>query len=336
MKKTVCACILIVVAALCVSAAPNADASGHRLSFFVEPLLQKGLGGTAYDLSFPVGGGQSGLSRLEFPAASLEAGITAGLSIEKNGKRAWLFEASFAHSTLPWQAQMHDYDWTGLSGYPSIPWSYTYSDDTTVSWRASAEAAWTFGFLGPLSLSLYATYHYQYAYHVEDTLTGWQYVLVEPVVTDPPQYTAGWFSDPATDVLEYTLTAHEPGLGLMADLQVLTGLSLELRAAFTPVYVSDVDDHILRTKLSTASGWGAGFYGHLSAIYHFPRYYKGFSTYIALNGELIYYSVSTTQTQHWYGTGDEPDVPKGTTEKGIGHVITSTQFQVGLRFGFVF
>ena len=322
-----------IVAAFCVCAAPNGP-----VTFFIEPLLLKGLGGTAYDLSsYDPTVGQSGLSRLEFPMASLEAGITAGLFVESNGRRAWLFEASIAHSTLGWQAQMNDYDWTGLSGFPPIPWSYTYSTDTTVSWRASAEAAWTFSTHGPLSFSLYAVYHFQYASHVEDTLVGWQYIAVSPA-TVPPSYTAKWFSSPTQDVLEYTLTAHEPGLGLMADWLVLDGLSLELRAAFTPVYISDTDDHKLRTKLSTASGWGAGVYARFRGKYEFPRYYKAFSTYIALDGELIYYSVSTTQTQYWYGNADvsQGGPPQGTTYTGIGHVVTSTQFQVGLSFGFVF
>ena len=332
-KKLASVGLLVVVAALCAGVAPAASAEESRVSFFIEPLLLKGLGGTAYDLSsYDPPSGQSALSRLEFPMFSLEAGVTAGLSIEKNGQRAWLFEASIAHSTLALHGNMNDYDWTGLSGFPSIPWSYTYSSDTTTSLRASVEAAWTFGSLGPLSFSLYAVYHYQYASHVEDTLTGWQYVPVKPATT-PPSYNAGWFSDPTTDVLEYTITAHEPGLGLMVDLQALSGLTFQVRAAFTPVYVSDSDDHKLRTKLSTASGWGAGAYVNVKGKYRFPKYYKDFSTYVALDGELISYYVSTTQTQYWYATSDQP---QGTKYTGIGHVITSTQFQVGLSFGFEF
>jgi hypothetical protein len=330
MKKTVCACLLIGVAVLCVSAEPSTSAGDSRLSFFIEPILLKGLTGTAYDLSYSLGGGYSDLSRLEFPAASLEAGISAGLSIEKDGKKAWLFEASFAHSTLPWGARMTDYDWFGVPPSLKVPLSYTYSDDTTTSWRASAEAAWTFSYLGPLSLSLYARYLYQTADHVEDTITGWDYTF--NAAGDTPDGW-DWGTDPRTDVLEYTLTAHMPGLGLIADLEALPGLNFELRAAFTPVYVSDVDDHKLRNKLSTAEGWGAGLYANLRAIYHFARYNNGSSAYLALNGELIYYSVSTTQTQYWYADGDQP---KGTKYTGIGHVITSTQFQVGLTFGFAF
>ena len=327
-------CILLILSATGVGAAPGTGANESQVSFFVEPYLQKGLGGTAYDLFVDQGGGQSALSRLEFPMASFAAGISTGIQVERNGKREWLFEAAVSHSTIPMAARMNDYDWFGLTGYPSIPWSYTYSNDSTFSWRASAEVAWTFSSAGPLSISLYAKYHYQYAYHVEDTLTGWQYVF-SPSTGLP--INTGWFSDSTTDVLEYALTAHEPGLGLMADMQALPGLSFELRAAFTPVYVSDRDDHKLRTKLSTASGWGAGLYANLRGTYQFPRYFKSFSTYIALEGELIYYSVSTTQTQYWYGNADAANgAPQGTTYTGIGHVITSTQFQIGLRFGFRF
>jgi hypothetical protein len=123
----------------------------------------------------------------------------------------------------------------------------------------------------------------------------------------------------------------------MADIQTLPGLSFELRACYAPVYVSDRDDHKLRTKLSTASGWGSGVYANLRAIYQFPRYFKSVTTYIALDGELIYYSVSTTQTQYWYGNADAANgAPQGTTITGVGHVITSTQYQIGLRLGFSF
>ena len=132
-KKPVFVFFLLLVAVLCARAAPNPSSDESRLSFFIEPILLKGLGGTAYDLYAGTGGGESVLSRLEFPAASLEAGVNAGLSMEKNGRRTWLFEASIAHSTLPWQARMYDYDWHGKPGGISIPWSYTYSNDTTTS-----------------------------------------------------------------------------------------------------------------------------------------------------------------------------------------------------------
>ena len=337
-RRSMIECCAVVIAFMAVLAAPAwaappADKGSDGVRFFVEPILQKGFGGVAYDLSFSQGGGYTGLSRLEFPQLALEAGLVAGFSISQGEKREWLVEASVMHSTLAFAGSMNDYDWTQYLAYPKVPISYTYSQDSTVSWHASLEAAWTLAFAKPWSLALYGTYRYQDLSHVEDGYTGWQYVPdatadgVVPVVV----------SSTTPDVLEYTLSSHTIGVGLMGDLAPLPGFSLELRAAFTPVYVSDSDDHKLRTKLSTASGWGSGFYGDMRAKYLLSRS-SGVTPYFALEGELIYYVVSTTQTQYWYGNGDAANggPGQGTLITDVGHVITSTQYQVGLRFGLMF
>jgi len=313
---------------------PSEDAVG--VSFFIEPLLQKGFGGTSYDLSFDEGGGVTGLSRLEFPQLSLEAGALLGLSINRGTRREWLFEAGITHSTFPMSGTMNDYDWTQYAGYPKVPFSYTYSDDSTVSWHASLEVAWTFATVNPLSFSLLGMYRYQSISHVEDSYTGWQYVW-NPSYPPNGAWDLYTFSYPTPDVLEYTLTSHTIGLGFLADLQAFPGFHIELRACYTPVYVSDQDDHKLRTKLSTASGWGNGLYADLKAVYYLPRIAAGVTPYLALDGEVIYYVVDTTQTQYWYGNADAGNgAPQGTLITGVGHVITSTQYQLGLRIGFSF
>ncbi|MGO9308291.1 MAG: hypothetical protein ACLQDL_04635, partial [Spirochaetia bacterium] len=311
------------------AALPSEDAVG--VSFFVEPLLQKGFGGTSYDLSFfdPTSG-STGLSRLEFPQLSLEAGGLLGITINRGAQREWLLEVGITHSTFPMSGTMNDYDWTQYPGIPKIPFSYTYSDDSTVSWHASFEAAWTFATVGAMSFALYGTYRYQSMSHVEDSATGWQYVydtttgeyaLVPVMITTP-------------DVLEYTLTSDSFGLGFLVDLEAFSGFHVELRACYTPVYVSDSDDHKLRTKLSTASGWGNGLYADLKAVYDLPKIGGNITPYIALDGEIIYYVVDTTQTQYWYGNADAGNgAPQGTLITGVGHVITSDQFQLGLRIG---
>lgn len=313
-------------------AAPPADEGSSSVRFFVEPILQKGLGGVAYDLSFYQGAGSTGLSRLEFPQFSLEAGLAAGFSVSQGEKREWLVEASIAHSTVAFPGSMNDYDWTQYLSYPKVPFSYTYSADSTVSWHASLEAAWTFAFARPWSLALYGTYRYQDVSHGEDGYTGWQYA---PDATSDG-YVPMVISSTTPDVLEYTLSTHTIGVGLMGEVDPLPGLSAELRAAFTPVYASDRDDHKLRTKLSTASGWGTGFYGDMRATCVLSRS-SGVTPYLALEGEVIYYVVSTTQTQYWYGNADAANgAPQGTVVTGVGHVITSAQFEVGLRFGLMF
>jgi hypothetical protein len=227
---------------------------------------------------------------------------------------------------------MNDYDWTLYPGYPQVPWSYTYSQDSTTSWHASLEAAWTFAYAKPFSIALYGTLRYQSLSHVENTAIGWQYVFD----TSSNEYGLYGVNIQTSDVLEYTLTSQTIGLGLLADLQGFPGFTLELRAAYTPVYMSDSDNHVLRTKLSTASGWGNGIYGDLRAIYKFPKG-RILTPYVALDGELIYWVVNTTQTQYWYGNADAANgTPEGTLITGIGHIVTSAQYQAGFRFGFMF
>jgi hypothetical protein len=103
------------------------------------------------------------------------------------------------------------------------------------------------------------------------------------------------------------------------------------------VYAFDRDDHKLRTKLSTAEGWGIGLYADLKAVYRLNRIAKGVIPYLVLNGEINYFVVNTLQTQYWYGNADASNgEPQGTLFTGIGHVITSSQYQIALRFGFSF
>jgi hypothetical protein len=138
----------------------TANENTLTVNFFVEPLLQKSFGGTSYDLSYDEGSGYTSLSRLEFPLVSLEAGPFAGISIERGGKRKWLIESGATHSIFSISGTMNDYDWTQYESYPKIPTSYTYSQDSTESWNASLDAAWTFASAGPWSCGLYWVYRY--------------------------------------------------------------------------------------------------------------------------------------------------------------------------------
>jgi len=313
--------------------APGASITGTNVRFTVDAFVQKGFGGTAYDLSEDDGGGITSLSQLEFPQVQAEAGVSLGMSINRDRERQWLIEASYSHSVFDIQGTMNDYDWTQYPVYPPIPWSYTHSQDSTLSWQAAMGIARRLFTVGSLSLSLYGSFRYQYASHVENTATGWQYVWD----TSTSAYDLYGISDPTSDVLEYALMSYAPGLGVLFDLQVLPGLSFELRGCYTPVYASDRDDHKLRTKLSTASGWGNGADVDVRVVYQFGGPLAKVAPYVAADGEFVYYSISTTQTQYWYGNADASNgAPEGTTISGVGHVITSAQYQVGVRFGVAF
>jgi len=273
------------------------------------------------------------LSRLEFPDSQGEVGARVGIAIERNHRREWLIDATYLHSVLNFPGTMYDYDWTKYSAYPKIPWSYTSSQDSTSAWQSSIELARTLFSAGALSFALYGYFRYQYAYHVENTLSGWQYLWN----SSKSAYDLYGISDQTQDVLEYTISSYAPGLGLLIDLAAVPRLHFALRACYTPVYASDQDNHILRTKLSTAAGWGNGTYADLAATLQLGDLAAAVVPYVALDGSFTYYSISTTQTQYWYGNADASNgAPQGTTLTGISHVITSNQYELDVRFGFAF
>jgi hypothetical protein len=78
-------------------------------------------------------------------------------------------------------------------------------------------------------------------------------------------------------------------------------------------------------------------YSDLEAVYELPAIASIITPYIALEGEVVYYVANTSQTQFWYGNADAANgAPIGTLYSGIGHLITSAQYQIGLRIGFRF
>ena len=111
------------------------------------------------------------------------------------------------------------------------------------------------------------------------------------------------------EALRYTLKAHGFPLGLELRLAPGGRLALALELAYLPVYASDVDDHLLRNKLSTAAGLGHGAQGAIEVRFALS---PGASApargaYLAARVEGLAWLVSTTQTQEWYG--DDPAAP---------------------------
>jgi len=313
--------------------APKQSTTDSTVHLSAGAIAQKSFGQTSYDLLADQGGGTIGLSRLEFPDTQAEVGARIGIAIERNNRRQWLIDATYLHSVLNFPGTMYDYDWTKYSAYPKVPWSYTSSQDSTSAWQSSIELARTLFSAGALSFALYGYFRYQYAYHVENTLSGWQYLWN----SSSSAYNLYGISDQTQDVLEYTISSYAPGLGLLIDLEAVPRLHFALRACYTPVYASDQDNHVLRTKLSTAAGWGNGTYADLGAKLQIGDLAASVVPYVAVDGSFTYYSISTTQTQYWYGNADASNgAPQGTTLTGISHVITSNQYKLDVRFGFAF
>jgi hypothetical protein len=179
-----------------------------------------------------------------------------------------------------------------------------------------------------------AGFRYQRTKQTIDNYSGWQKHLDEPTLVYSDSVTFSVVNVPA---LTYEVKYGSPQVGLMVRLGSAHRSSVSAKAAFAPVFASDEDDHIQRNKLSTASGNGpgiaAGFKAHLVT-----RGSEKATPFVDVVADLHSLTVSTSQTQQWYG--DDPATPTiddtGHIEPGIPHEIRSTQLSLGFRFGVSF
>ncbi len=104
------------------------------------------------------------------------------------------------------------------------------------------------------------------------------------------------------------------------------------------VFASDVDDHILRNKISKASGTGPGFYSSIEFNLIINPENPGLKPFISLGADFSILSVSSGQTQSWYGddpiSDDEDET--GQVKENIPHKFTGLQLTLGLQVGLAF
>jgi hypothetical protein len=290
-------CVLV-AAVLCAAAVPRASGQAR---FSADVGLGEGFGVAAYDLQV-ASGGDLLKSRLEFPLDGLEASLRLMLSLPQRSRDLWRFEAGVSAGITDPGGLMRDYDWIKPVGYPPVPFSYTESNVRATAVGAYVQASRTLSVAGPLEPYVVFGYAYQYLYQSVRGYTGWQYLFD----TSGNPYDVQTISSTA-EALRYTLNAHTLPLGLGLRFELGPRWQLALEAAFLGVYASDVDDHLLRYKISTAAGLGYGGAGRLEALWLLSERKAGPVPYLALNVEGLAWRVPTTQTQRWYD--DEPSTP---------------------------
>ena len=99
-------------------------------------------------------------------------------------------------------------------------------------------------------------------------------------------------------------------------------------------YVADEDDHVLRYKLSTASGLGFGGYASLLARYTWRIRNGAGGPYLEVAGSAFAAKANTQQTQTYYTGATER--PPGTSYSGIDHQISTRQFGGSITAGIEF
>jgi hypothetical protein len=294
-------------------------------------------GDTRYLMEEPAAGVSS---ELIFPLNTLLTG--ASLRGESSGgRRGWAVEASVAVSILAPFGKMEDWDWWMFPGTPKVPFSFTESE-ATMFW-ITASASWqpvlAAGGWGRLNAVVGSRFHY--VYQEINGFNGWFWDDITSVGDDDPsppnvpdgrpelysQYGEGI-------VLTYRVLYLVPTAGMGVTLTPVSGVFLRLEAGLAMPYVSDEDDHVLRYKLSTASGLGFGGYASLLARYTWRNPQSRLRPYLQVAGSAFAAKASTQQTQTYYTGATE--APPGTSFSGIDHQISTRQFGGVLTFGFEF
>ncbi|MBA7580907.1 hypothetical protein ES708_22805 [subsurface metagenome] len=295
-----------------------------QLEFSFTGTIARMFGQTSYELEVtdPVLGV---MSLLEFPLGSTVAGLRAALEKHTNRGMPWAVRTSFYTNLGDPSNVMKDSDWFLYPDYPPIYFSYTESD--TEMRYLQATVRFDARLYSRRGFAIYVTGGYRYQYVDYDIMgfEGWQYVW------NGTAYELYVVSASSTlKVMEYEITHHAPMVGFAFRIAT-PNLAVDLAAGYQLLFISDYDDHILRTKLSTAEGIGHGLLCSLEGRYTLKRSIGSFMPFLFLAADFSYIYADIEQTQEWYG--DLDSVPKGTKYTGISHLIKSALFTSTLGIG---
>ncbi len=281
-------------------------------------------GSVEYDLRSD-SGGTGVMSRLDFPLDGLYPVLLVTVDGFENSRPAWSLTAAATGNIIGPYGVMVDQDWDLVAGYLPALWSYTESAASLRALRGALTFTTYLFHPQPADIGLRFGYAFESLYETLIGVTGWQYRYNS--VTS--SYDRVSVSESGT-VGTYQLYLHTLSAGLAYRFQLQKRLSFTLAGDGLVIFGFDDDDHILRTKRSTASTAGGGY--RLKAALSFApganRASSGFSLNLA--GSIEGFSLFGLQTQTWYGNADAPTAPQGTVYTGIYHHISGFRGRVGL------
>lgn len=274
-------------------------------------------------------------SQLEYPLDVVTAGVNVRLNSVADPSK-WSLEAGIFTSVNDPGGIMKDSDWEGAIGYfPLTQWSYTESSAKMSSLMLNVEA--THRVLSPGKLRISALGGFRY-HRIEQELfgvDGWQRTFDDINMEFEDPFFFDLLGD--TQVLYYEVKYIMPLIGLHSTTDLSPNLSAGLKTIFSPVWYKDVDDHVLRNKISEADGNGLGFIGSLTARYWLGSRGGAAVPYVDFFAEYTTISTTGSQTQKWYGDDEiTPDDDTGNFIAGIPHDVNATLYHLGLKIGMSF
>ncbi len=315
--------------------------------FTVDPFISHNFGYTEYIMEWsgylatPTDTGPYFLSsELEFPLDVIMLGAKIGLHSTKDTIYAWSIEAGYSTNLDDPGGIMKDHDWETvkrvIEGDTVYSWgqvekfSYTESSAEMNSTQLTLDGFLRVFHKRNFSLDLWGGFRYQKIEQDIIGYNGWELI----------RNTSEAFVVPKAGnklALYYRVTYKSPHLGLRSNIKLGTRVRLTTQAAFAPVWVSDLDDHLLRFFTTTAdingSGVvsGAGIHMNLSNT-------STLTSVVSLTCDLLYFHASGNATQESYDNPATPEIDEGESlpVPGVPHEINTFQLNVGLRVGLTF
>jgi len=229
--------------------------------------------------------------------------------------------------------KMEDSDW-GIWFIQGYPWARY--DSLDIFSRSSAEldgvildsaAGIELYRSGMISFTIGAGFLYQYFDYVVRDLDQWYPSYEEYSAYLPPEY-AGNDLVPGR-VITYEVKYRIPYAEASISLRPLKRLSLWSRIAFSPLVSSDdVDDHLLRSKLSKGSAQGSAVIFNIEAECRIRGNWSA-----GLYSRFIYMVTEGNQDQSFYeDTPEGPEGPIGTIENRLESHQLSTGIMIEYSF----
>lgn len=264
-----------------------------------------------------------GESELEFPLDSYVGGVNASLG----KKSVWSIDLSLAKNLTKNTGKMKDSDWEPvyvLSSGQKIQEKTVYSESDTDMDALFFDVIGKYYFLREEngsdaigSVGVIGGYRYQNLSFDISNVNQWS-----PIGIYSSVYVGG-------KVLTYEITYHIPYAGVVLNWNSPGKFSLDLLGAYGRAYSKDEDDHILRSKRSTAKADGPFYSVKAQGAVSLSR---KLSLLLAL--EYLNIEVKGKQKQVWYATTSEATA--GTTITGIDYSAKSEQAYAwtGLQYRF--
>ncbi len=292
-----------------------------------ELISSYGFGTTEYNLKLS-NSTESVRSLLIFPVDGLYLGIAV---TENNPTSLWKWYFSMNAALTDPTNKMTDEDWINLPVSNGKHY-YSYTESNLEADAFSLSAAPQYLLLKNNFSSLFIAGSYNLLYFSQ-IITDYEGYKLDDTDLDGTYDTRTTYTPYSGEALDYWILYHIVDLGVTWQIDFGHNFTSFLSAAPSVGLFYDRDDHLLRTKLSTANGLGYGFSTSAGIKYTGHGFKgKGWDPYITLFFSYRWFYSDGLQRQYWYGNAD-PEAPQGTLSTGIPHEITLQDPRISVSIG---